>query len=74
MENKAFLYQNFDTARKTFISSISYWSRLIREEMVQYSLDLNDNHIDFVYEMIIENLIPRILDFKKMFDKYKYKK
>ena len=70
--DKAYLYQNYDTARKSFITSIQYWSRLIREEMVQYSLDLDSNHIDFVYEMIIENFIPRILDFKKSFDKFKY--
>ena len=61
-------YLNFDTFRKTFITTLNLYNTRIREEMLQFSLDFNSSHIDLVYEMLFEKYLPAIAEFRKYFN------
>ena len=71
MSYKTNLYLNYDTYRKSFITSLNSFNNRIRQEMVQFSLDLDINHIDMVYMLLFECYIPCIKDFKFKFLKMK---
>lgn len=72
MTNQQFnILLNYDTSRKNFITHLNSYNSRIREEMVQFSLDLDINHIDYVYELLFEFYIPCIKDFKLKFMKMK---
>lgn len=57
-------YVRLEWSRKSFITYLTKYHNLIKEEMLQFSLDMNMNHIDEVYMILFECYIPTLKEFK----------
>ena len=71
MVSKSDLYIRYETRRKSFITRYTKYSNQIKQELLQYSLDLNESHIEFVYECLFRFHYDLINSFIKDFRKLK---
>lgn len=68
---KSELYQRYEVRRKAFLTRYTKSVNFIKQELLQYSLDLNNSHLDFVYEMLFNDLIDSVNCFINDFKKFK---